>query len=133
MTRQTQKNACCPPDRPHEPLPRDAAVQDQELARFARALGHPARVRILRHLAATRGCIAGDLVLELPLAASTVSEHLKILKTAGLVKGEVDGPRRSYCVDRTALGRLEALLDALREPVEPTQGILSELRSEQVG
>ena len=77
-----------------------------ELARLARAIGHPARVRIVRILIARDACIAGELSEELPLAASTVSQHLKLLKEAGLIKGEIDGPRRCYCIDRGVLERL---------------------------
>jgi ArsR family transcriptional regulator len=80
---------------------------------MARAAGHPARIRILRVLLARDACIAGELAGAVPLAASTVSQHLKILKRAGLVKGEVDGPRRCYCVDRSVLARFKALLEAL--------------------
>lgn len=70
-----------------------------ELAEFARALSHPARIAILKALAEKRECICGDLVLDLPLAQSTVSQHLKALKAIGLIKGQVDGPRSLYCID----------------------------------
>ena len=73
------------------------------LARVARALSHPGRLHILGVLSARRGCICGDLVEALPLAQSTVSQHLKELKAAGLVRGEVEGPRTCYCVDEAAL------------------------------
>ncbi len=92
---------------------RTAEAEDQELAALAKALGHPLRVRILRVLKARQACVCGDLVEELPVAQSTVSQHLKILKEAGLVVGEVDGPRRCYCINPTALARLEALLGSL--------------------
>jgi len=97
---------CCPPDVPAPPALSDEEA-DQLLSVLARALGHPARVRILRLLVAKDGCIAGELADELPLAASTVSQHLKTLKESGLIKGEVDGPRRCYCVDRTVLAQLK--------------------------
>ncbi|MCC6213479.1 MAG: winged helix-turn-helix transcriptional regulator [Polyangiaceae bacterium] len=86
---------------------------DAELAELARALGHPARVKILRLLLRTEGCICGDIVSVLPLAQSTVSQHLKSLKSAGLIRGEVDGPRVCYCVEPAALRRLRALVGAL--------------------
>jgi DNA-binding transcriptional ArsR family regulator len=73
------------------------------LARVARALSHPARLHILDVLAARRGCVCGDLVDASPLAQSTVSQHLKDLKAAGLVRGEVTGPRTCYCLDEAAL------------------------------
>ncbi len=84
-----------------------------DLARLAKALGHPARVHILQLLLAKDSCVAGELTDELPLAASTVSQHLKILKEAGLIKGEVDGPRRCYCVDRSMLTHLKELVRGL--------------------
>lgn len=87
----------------------------QQLAELCRALGHPARVTILRVLIEKDVCIAGELADIVPLAASTVSQHLKILKEAGLIKGEVDGPRRCYCADKTLLKRFRALLGALVE------------------
>ncbi|MET4075998.1 metalloregulator ArsR/SmtB family transcription factor [Hymenobacter sp. UYCo722] len=72
---------------------------EQRLAAIAKALGHPARIAIVRMLAQRRACVCGELVLELPLSQSTVSQHLKELKAAGLVQGEVDGPRVCYCLD----------------------------------
>lgn len=72
---------------------------EQRLAAIAKALGHPARVAIVRMLAQRQACVCGELVLELPLSQSTVSQHLKELKAAGLVQGEVDGPRVCYCLD----------------------------------
>ena len=74
-------------------------AEEQQLAAIAKALGHPARVAIVRLLAQRRTCVCGELVLELPLSQSTVSQHLKELKAAGLVQGEVDGPRVCYCLD----------------------------------
>ncbi|MGQ0721508.1 MAG: ArsR/SmtB family transcription factor [Candidatus Eiseniibacteriota bacterium] len=103
----------CPPDAMPALPPPDGDAGDRTLAALARAVGHPARVRLLRLLLARDTCVAGELAGEVPLAASTVSEHLRILKEAGLVKGEVDGPRRCYCVDRSVLGRLKALVEKL--------------------
>ena len=74
-------------------------AEEQRLAAIAKALGHPARVAIVRLLAQRQACVCGELVLELPLSQSTVSQHLKELKAAGLVQGEVDGPRVCYCLD----------------------------------
>lgn len=82
---------------------------------YAKALGHPARVRILAFLAEQESCFAGAIHEHLPLAASTVSQHLKLLKEAGLVSGEIHGPRRSYCIHREALERARALVGALLE------------------
>ncbi|HJL39884.1 MAG TPA: metalloregulator ArsR/SmtB family transcription factor [Myxococcales bacterium LLY-WYZ-16_1] len=86
---------------------------DAELAGFAKALAHPARVRILRLLAQRKTCVCGELVGELDLAQSTVSQHLKILKEAGLVQGQIDGPRVCYCVSPRKLRRFKALARGL--------------------
>lgn len=70
-----------------------------DVSEFAKVLAHPARIAILTTLAEKKECICGDLVLHLPLAQSTVSQHLKALKEIGLVKGTIDGPRSRYCID----------------------------------
>ena len=93
--------------------PVEGEPADGELAELTKALGHPARVKILRLLARRGRCVCGEIVDELPLAQSTVSQHLKILKDAGLVRGEVDGPRVCYCLSPRALRRLKALVAAL--------------------
>ena len=87
------------------------------LAEAARVLGHPARLAILQTLAARETCVCGELVEALPLAQATVSQHLKALKAAGLVRGEVDGPRSCYCVDGAALRALAEGLAAFLGPV----------------
>lgn len=102
---------CCPPAREQADLrPIEGEEADEELASLAKALGHPARVKILRILVRKNACICGDIVEELPLAQSTVSQHLKVLKDAGLIRGEVDGPRVCYCIEPRALRRLKALV-----------------------
>lgn len=90
-----------------------------ELARLAKALGHPIRVQIVQLLAARTRCYCGDLVYELPLAQATVSQHLKVLRDAGLIQGETDGPRVCYCLNPD---RLEAFGDLL-------SGLLVEARA----
>ena len=75
------------------------ARKESDIADFAKALSHPARLAILKTLAEKRECICGELVIDLPLAQSTVSQHLKALKELGIVKGTVDGPRSRYCID----------------------------------
>lgn len=89
------------------------AAADARLAELAKALGHPARVTIIRLLARKSGCIAGDIAGELPLAQSTVSQHLKQLKAAGLIRGEVEGNRICYCLEPSALSELKALVVGL--------------------
>jgi ArsR family transcriptional regulator len=86
---------------------------EQELAALCKALAHPARVRILKILIEKKFCVCGEIVEVMPLAQSTVSEHLRILKQAGLVQGEVDGPRVCYCIHPGILGRFKALVEAL--------------------
>ncbi|MGZ3852346.1 MAG: ArsR/SmtB family transcription factor [Flavisolibacter sp.] len=73
--------------------------KEQELAEFSKALGHPARIAILKVLAQKNECICGEIVEVLPLAQSTVSQHLKELKNAGLIQGTLDGPRSCYCIN----------------------------------
>jgi len=82
---------------------RTPAPDDDTLALMAKALAHPARMRILRMLDAQQACVTGDVVTEVGLAQSTVSEHLRILREAGLVQGEIEGPRTRYCVNREGL------------------------------
>jgi ArsR family transcriptional regulator len=102
---------CCPEAEPpkqlHQPL--EGPQADQELAKFAKAIGHPARVRILRMLSRKEARVCSQIVGELPLAQSTISEHLRILKQAGLIRSTQDGPRIGYCIDNHALRRLKAL------------------------
>ena len=76
--------------------------EEVHLAKIAKALSHPARVAIMKFLAERQACICGDIVEELPLSQSTVSQHLKELKKAGLIAGEIDGPRVCYCIDEKA-------------------------------
>jgi ArsR family transcriptional regulator, arsenate/arsenite/antimonite-responsive transcriptional repressor len=104
---------CCPPPPPMRP----GSDPDEELAGLARALGHPVRVRILRFLLDREECMAGAIADELPLAQSTVSQHLKVLREAGLIHGEVDGTRICYCADPARVERLGGLLDDLGVPV----------------
>jgi DNA-binding transcriptional ArsR family regulator len=73
--------------------------KEQDLAAFAKAMSHPARIAILKMLAQKNECICGEIVDVLPLAQSTVSQHLKELKQAGLISGETDGPRSCYCIN----------------------------------
>lgn len=104
---------CCPPE-PAPPelslLTLEGAEADEALARLAKALGHPARVRILRMLSRKEARVCSQIVDELPLAQSTVSEHLRILREAGLVRSSQDGPRVGYCINFDGLRRLKALV-----------------------
>jgi ArsR family transcriptional regulator len=108
---------CCPPDAAeavaHLKAPVKGPAADDELAVFAKAIAHPIRVRILRMLAKKEAWMCSHIVDELPLAQSTVSEHLRILRTSGLVRANENGPRVTYCIVPSALQRLKALLEAV--------------------
>jgi ArsR family transcriptional regulator len=106
--------ACCLPGA--DPAVTAPVVDDDVLAMMTKALGHPARVRIVRLLAERQACMTGDLVAELPLAQSTISEHLRILRAAGLVQGEIEGPRTSYCLNRAGLAALQGAISSLAGP-----------------
>ena len=115
MNRNPATRLCCPTD----DQTMDVAVgrakhrADEELAAFAKAISHPIRVRILRMLARQEARTCSHIVDEFPLAQSTVSEHLRILRSAGLVRANEQGPRVGYCIVPSALQRLKALLEAV--------------------
>jgi|SRR4249919_1504131 len=90
-----------------------APTEDRALAMLTKAMGHPARVAILRLLIRRGECMCGAIVDELPLAQATVSQHLKVLKDAGLVQGEIDGPRVCYCVNPAGVRRIKDLIQGL--------------------
>jgi ArsR family transcriptional regulator, arsenate/arsenite/antimonite-responsive transcriptional repressor len=94
-------------------MPATAETGDDALAALAKALGHPARLKILMVLARTPGCIGGDIVQAVGLAQSTVSEHLRILRDAGVIEGQIDPPRVCYALAPGALAPLAALIAAL--------------------
>ena len=105
---------CCSPAAEQPDLrPVEGDQADEDLANLTKALGHPARVKILRLLVRRSSCVCGDIVEELPLAQSTVSQHLKVLKDAGLIRGAVEGPRVCYCIEPRTLRRLKALVGGL--------------------
>ncbi len=91
-------------------------LADQKVADLAKALAHPARLRILRLLLATPGCIGGDIVDAVGLAQSTVSEHLRILKAARVITGEISGPRVCYALNPDALSSLADFVASLKSP-----------------
>jgi ArsR family transcriptional regulator len=92
--------------------------KDQQIAAFAKALSHPARVAILRAIARRGTCICGEIVEVLPLAQSTVSQHLKELKEAGLVQGDVEGLKSCYCIDWDVLEKAWSGLQTLMQDLE---------------
>ncbi|WP_029558302.1 metalloregulator ArsR/SmtB family transcription factor [Xanthobacter sp. 91] len=110
---------------PAFPTPDPAAADEPgtaraDLAARLRALAHPARLAMLETLAGQERCVCGEIVKALPLAQSTVSQHLKVLLDAGLIRGRTEGQRSSYCLDTAALDALaeeiDALFKALRRP-----------------
>lgn len=96
------------------------ADRDNRIARYAKALAHPARVAILRVLIQRNACVCGDLVDELPLSQSTVSQHLKELKEAGLIQGDIEGRTVCYCIDAKAWAAAREQLAELMDAYSPT-------------
>jgi ArsR family transcriptional regulator len=97
-----------------QPIQVQLPSQREELAQLCKALAHPVRVQILQFLATLEtACVCGDIVNILPLAQSTVSQHLKILKDAGLILGEIDGPRTCYYLNHEKLGHFKNLVTQL--------------------
>ena len=87
--------------------------KDEQIALLAKAMGHPARVAIIRLLLKKQTCICGDIVDELPLSQSTVSQHLKELKEAGLIQGEITGVKTCYCINESNWKKIGKLFDGL--------------------
>ncbi len=116
------RDNCCSPDPASAPVI-GSREDEAELAAMAKALGHPMRVRILRILAERQACLCGELVDELPISQATVSEHLRVLKEAGLVQGEMDGPRVCYSASGDRLARLQELFSLLRQPTPTTEAL----------
>ena len=97
-------------------------AKEIKLAKYAKALAHPARIAILQFLTKQQSCMCGDIVEELPLSQSTVSQHLKELKEAGLIKGEIEGARVCYCIDEKQWKAAQAWLNQLFDAYKTGQG-----------
>jgi ArsR family transcriptional regulator len=101
---------------------KDYTAQELSIAKYAKALSHPARIAILNLLLKKQACVCGDIVDELPLSQSTVSQHLKELKEAGLIKGDIDGASVCYCIDEKewtkAKTQLNQLFDKFSAPLK---------------
>ena len=93
------------------------SIEQQQIADLAKALSHPARIALLGELAERNACVCGDLVAELPLSQATVSQHLKVLKEAGVISGETDGPKVCYCINWTALNQVKEDLESWFEHI----------------
>jgi ArsR family transcriptional regulator len=100
-------------DEAHDLRPVEGAEADATLALLSKALGHPVRVKILRLLSRKQSCVCGEIVDTIDLAQSTVSQHLKVLKDAGLVRTSILGPRVCYCIELATLRRFKALIGSL--------------------
>jgi DNA-binding transcriptional ArsR family regulator len=98
------------------------SIKENKLAKYAKALGHPARIAILKLLANRQTCICGDIVDELPLSQSTVSQHLKELKEAGLIKGEIEGAKVCYCIDEKEWKAAQAWINQLFDTYKGRNG-----------
>ena len=92
--------------------------EQNQLAILAKAIGHPARIAILQHLIKVNSCICGDIVNELPLSQPTVSQHLKELKNAGLIKGNVEGNAICYCIDEVGFLTIKSFLGQIENHLE---------------
>ncbi len=108
----SEEKACCPA--PRDVIEAKSEEEANEIfAGFAKALGHPTRVAILKMLIERKSCVCGEIVDELPIAQSTVSKHLAQLKKAGLLRGEIDGPRVCYCIEPGALSLFKKMCEDL--------------------
>lgn len=106
----SKNKICCP----QEPLAKSKSPSKKDrktlLIEYTKAIGHPIRLQILDILKTQKGCICGDLVDQLPVAQATVSQHLKVLKNAGLIRGTISGPSTCYCIDQAALEEFKSLI-----------------------
>ena len=92
--------------------------RQNELSALAKAIGHPARIAIIEYLLSVDACICGDIVEVLPLAQATVSQHLKELKNAGLIKGNIDGTAICYCIDENGFEKIRSFFDHIAVSLE---------------
>lgn len=90
---------------------KEYSIDNEQLARFAKAMGHPARITILNFLASLDSCYFGDIHNELPIAKATVSQHLKELKDAGLIQGEIETPKVKYCINHENWEKAQAYFE----------------------
>ena len=92
--------------------------KEQHCSGLFKALGHPARIQILKYLAATKSCISGDVSKELPLGRTTVNQHLQELKRAGLIQGHISGRKTSYCLDTDGVQALKQAMNQLLAEID---------------
>lgn len=115
ISRRDCSKGCQPLSNPRQAkaIPQAGTAFEQELSSLAKALGHPARIRILRLLIDRQECVCNTIVHEVGLAQSTVSQHLAVLKDAGLIQGEINGTSVCYCADPQTIRRFKVLVAAL--------------------
>lgn len=93
-----------------------------QIATLAKALAHPARIAIIEYLIKVNSCVCSDIVTELPLAQPTISQHLKELKNAGIIKGSIDGNSVCYCLDREMLDKIELFINKAKKACPSATG-----------
>lgn len=93
-------------------------LNQNNISLICKALGHPARIAIIEHLLKTNACICGDLVDELPLSQATISQHLKELKSAGIIKGTIEGNAICYCIDNKSIEKLLSYFTKIKAKTE---------------
>lgn len=108
---EKNQSLCC--DQKQEPKKRPRKSPGELLSIYTKALGHPARVQILELLKKKKSCVCGDIVNDMPLAQATVSQHLKVLKNAGFIKGTISGPAICYCINTETLSSFKKLVAKL--------------------
>ena len=114
MNREKKQVTCCPKEPVEIDLrPVEGPEADNELANLTKALGNPIRIQIIRLLSRENSCVCGKIVDQLPIAQSTVSQHLKVLKEDGLIRGDIEGASTCYCVHSKGLKRLKVLISGL--------------------
>lgn len=96
---------------------KDYTLEQIDISAIAKALGHPARIAIMEYLASVDSCICGDIVKELPLAQSTVSQHIKALKNADLIQGNIEGNAICYCINEVTLERFKTYMKQIKSLV----------------
>ena len=111
---EKNKSKCKPPQKMFPNLrPVEGEDADNEMAKYAKAIGHPTRVKILRFLSKKNDCMCGEIVDEINVPQSTTSQHLKVLKEAGIIVGTISGVSSCYCIDPNALTRVKVLISSL--------------------
>ncbi|PIR24756.1 MAG: ArsR family transcriptional regulator [Deltaproteobacteria bacterium CG_4_10_14_0_2_um_filter_43_8] len=107
---RSKQSKCCPP---HVCSTAKSGGGDIDFAAVAKALGHPLRLEIVAILKKSKTCICGDIVDQLPIAQATVSQHLKVLKKAGIIRGKISGPSTCYCLEPATIKQFKKQVQTL--------------------